>query len=133
METLGWTVGGPEGTPTLGAVGTTGAVGAADIGAGTTGIEGVAGTGLGTCAATVGFTSKAGFLHTLENPNAGTAAGGDEARGAYLSLEASARINRRLFCSDSRRASFALKGSTTIEERREYVSVGGPNRSPADG
>jgi hypothetical protein len=97
LEALGWTAGGPEDTPTLGAVGITGAIGGADSGAGTTGTEGVAETGFGTCTAAVGFASKAGFLHTLENPNAGTAAGGDEARGAYLSLEASARIARRLF------------------------------------
>ena len=80
-------------------------------------VAGTAGTiGLG---ATVGFASSAGFLQTLENPKAGMAAGGDEARGAYRSLDASARLAKRSFLSDSLRASFALRGSVAIDERRE--------------
>ena len=80
-------------------------------------VAGTMGTiGLG---ATVGFASSAGFLQTLENPKAGMAAGGDEARGAYRSLDASARLAKRSFLSDSLRASFALRGSVAIDERRE--------------
>lgn len=43
--------------------------------------------GFKDCDEVVGFTSKNGFLQTLD-PNAGTAAGGDDARGAQRSLEA---------------------------------------------
>lgn len=81
--------------------------------------RGAGATGLGAWTAGVGFASSAGFLQTLENPKAGTAAGGDEARGAYLSLENSARLAMRSFRSDSRRASFALNGSVAMDERLE--------------
>lgn len=80
----------------------------------------------------LGFTSSVGFLQTLD-PKAGTAAGGDEARGAYLSLDASARLaNRRSSLPGSRRESFAADGSMAIDERREYESAWGPSRSAGD-
>lgn len=73
--------------------------------------------------AVFGFTSRVGFLQTLD-PKAGTAAGGDEGRGAYLSLEASARLaNKRSSFPGSRRESLLVNGSTATEERREYESV----------
>jgi len=73
--------------------------------------------------AVFGFTSSVGFLQTLD-PNAGTAAGGDEGRGAYLSLEASARLaNKRSSFPGSRRESLLVNGSMATEERREYESV----------
>jgi hypothetical protein len=74
-------------------------------------------------AAIFGFTSGVGFLQSLD-PNAGTAAGGDEGRGAYLSLDASARLaNKRSSFPGSRRESLLVDGSTATEERREYESV----------
>jgi len=90
-------------------------------------------TGLGVAAAAVlGFTSRVGFLQTLD-PKAGTAAGGDEARGAYLSLDASARLaNKRSSLPGSRRESLAADGSMAIDERREYESTWGPSRSAGD-
>lgn len=89
--------------------------------------------GLGIAAATVlGFTSSVGFLQTLD-PKAGTAAGGDEARGAYLSLDASARLaNKRSSLPGSRRESLAADGSMATDERREYESTWGPSRSAGD-
>lgn len=73
--------------------------------------------------AVFGFTSRVGFLQTLD-PKAGTAAGGDEGRGAYLSLEASARLaNKRSSFPGSRRESLLVNGSMATEERREYESV----------
>lgn len=137
----------PEGIAGLEAVG----IGEAGTGAGPAGVDGVLGTGFGGCgvaaAVVEGFVSRAGFLQTLdENPNAGTAAGGDEARGAYLSRDASARLaskessrtgslagSRGGSLGTSRRPSLALKGSVTTDERREYESTGGPRRSDADG
>ena len=110
---VGGAVDRPDGMTGLGAEGTGGmveGVGAAAV----TEAVGIVGFG-----ATVGFASSAGFLQTFENPKAGIAAGGDEARGAYLSLEASARLANRSFRSDSRRASLALKGSVAMDERRE--------------
>lgn len=107
-----------------GGAGADGAVGAETVGAA---------TGFWTCAGGAGLASRAGFLHTLENPNAGTDAGGDEARGPYRSLLISARLAIKSFWSDSRRASFALNGAAATEVRREYVSPGGPGRSPPAG
>lgn len=70
----------------------------------------------------LGFASSVGFLQTLE-PKAGTAAGGEEARGAYLSLDASARLaSSKSSLPGSRRESLAADGSIAIEERREYKS-----------
>ena len=72
--------------------------------------------------AVFGFTSRVGFLQI--DPKAGTAAGGDEGRGAYLSLEASARLaNKRSSFPGSRRESLLVDGSMATEERREYESV----------
>ena len=147
----------PDGAPLLGTTGKEGAVVtgdavAAGAGAGagagaeemaeggaTTWGTGVAGagllawTGLGGGAAVLGFTSSVGFLQTLD-PKAGTAAGGDEARGAYLSLDASARLaNRRSSLPGSRRESLAADGSVATEERRGYESSWGPSRSAGDG
>lgn len=86
----------------------------------------------GGAAAVLGFTSSVGFLQTLD-PKAGTAAGGDEARGAYLSLDASARLaNKRSSLPGSRRESLAADGSIATDERREYESTWGPNRSAGD-
>lgn len=122
---VGGTVDRPAGMLGLGALG---ADGGAGVGT-TVLVADTGGAGLKECAGAVDFASKAGFLHTLD-PNAGTAAGGEDARGAYLSLEASARLAIKSFLSDSRRASFALSGSVATEERREYESSGAPNRSP---
>jgi hypothetical protein len=69
----------PEETLVFRAVGAVGAAGTAVDGAG----GGAVIAGFGGCGAVVGFASSAGFRHTLdENPKAGTAAGGDDARGA---------------------------------------------------
>lgn len=74
-----------------------------------------------------------GFLQTLDPPNAGMEAGGDEARGAYLSLDASARLaNRRSSLPGSRRESLALAGSMAMDDRLGYESTWGPNRSAGD-
>lgn len=89
-------------------------------GTGAAGAETLDGTTFeGGTAAALGFTSSVGFLQTLD-PKAGTAAGGDEARGAYLSLDASARLaNRRSSLPGSRRESLAAEGSMAMDERRE--------------
>lgn len=107
----------PEG---IAGLGTVEAMGVTAAGAGAD-PEGVGATAFCAWAWAVGagFASRAGFLQTLENPKAGTAAGGEEARGAYLSFENSARLAIRSFRSDSRLASFELSGSVAIEERRE--------------
>jgi hypothetical protein len=89
-------------------------------------------TGLGGTTTVLLLASSAGALQTLD-PKAGTAAGGDEARGAYLSLDASARLARRASSfPGSRRSSFAAMGSIASEERREYESTCGPSRSDGD-
>lgn len=128
----------PEGTLFLGATGGGGAVATGAAKAGPTVAKGAAGgcaigggagaAGVGTldgstlgggATAALGFTSEVGFLQTLD-PKAGTAAGGDEARGAYLSLDASARLaNRRSSLPGSRRESLTTDGSIAIDERRE--------------
>lgn len=96
------------------------------------GVMACAGLGVGT-AAGLGFTSSVRFLQSLD-PKAGTAAGGDEARGAYLSLDASARLaKRRSSLPGSRRGSLAADGSMATDERREYESTWGPSRSAGDG
>ena len=67
----------------------------------------------------VGFASRMGALHTLDPPKAGIEAGGDDARGAYLSLDASARLaNIASSLPGSRRASLVERVSP-IGERRE--------------
>lgn len=65
---------GTEGT--VGACVTEGAGAADDAGVGAEGAEGFDG-----CDAMLGLASSMGFLQTLD-PKAGTAAGGDDARGA---------------------------------------------------
>jgi hypothetical protein len=110
----------PDGTLAFGAVGTTGA--ALTV----TGAETVAGEGAGTtdlgcgAAAVLGLASGAGALQTLY-PKAGTAAGGDEARGAYLSLDASARLASKASSFPGSR--LAADGSMASEARREYEST----------
>jgi hypothetical protein len=90
-----------------------------------------AGFGGGIMAA-LGLTSSAGALQTLD-PKAGTAAGGDEGRGAYLSLEASARLaSKASSFPGSRRESLVADGSIASEGRREYESTCGPGRSDGD-
>ena len=96
-------------------MGVTGGAGA------TTGVFG------GGAAVVLGLASGTGALHTLD-PKAGTAAGGEEGRGAYLSLEASARLASRA----SSFRSFAEAGSIATEERREYKSTCGPARSDGE-
>jgi hypothetical protein len=124
----------PAGTLALGAVGTTDVV-LTGTGGGTVGVGGgatTAGFGSGTLTVVLDLTSSAGALQTLE-PNAGTAAGGEEGRGAYLSLDASARLaNRASSFPGSRRGSLAADGSTAREGRREYESSCGPDRSDGD-
>jgi hypothetical protein len=84
---VGGTVASPAGMFGLevrGAVGA-GVAGATVAGATTVGATdgGAATAGLGGCGAGVDFASRAGFLHTFdEKPKAGTAAGGEEGRGA---------------------------------------------------
>jgi hypothetical protein len=91
----------------------------------------IAGFGVGT-AAGLGLISSAGALQTLD-PKAGTAAGGEEGRGAYLSLEASARLAKRASSfPGSRLESFDVEGSTATDGRREYESTCGPDRSDGD-
>lgn len=110
---------------------TTGGANAEDVGVIDTGV--LICTGLeGATAAGLGRTSSVGFLQTLD-PKAGTAAGGDEARGAYLSLDASARLaNKRSSLPGSRRESLAADGSMATDERREYESTWDPRRSAGD-
>jgi hypothetical protein len=74
---VGGAIDNPAGTLDFGAAVVAGVV----TGANDPGAEGAACTGFGSCNAVVGFASRSGFLQTLE-PKAGTAAGGDEARGA---------------------------------------------------
>jgi hypothetical protein len=131
----------PEGTLVLGAVGTIGVAALAGTGVGTVGVEGTdamgfdggGGSGCGGGAVTVlDLISSAGALQTLD-PKAGTAAGGDEARGAYLSLEASARLaSKASSFPGSRRESLAANGSMASEGRRGYESTCGPGRSDGD-
>jgi hypothetical protein len=124
----------PEGTLALGAVGTTVDV-LTGTGGGTAGGGGgatTAGFGGGTLTAVLDLTSSAGALQTLD-PKAGTAAGGDEGRGAYLSLDASARLaNKASSFPGSRRESLLADGSMAREGRREYESTCGPGRSDGD-
>ena len=105
-----------------------GAVGGAGAGAGAV-WEGLGGaTGAALC-----LVSSIGALQTLDPPNAGIEAGGDEARGAYLSLDASARLaSKASSLPGSRRASFADMGSITRDERLEYESTWRPSRSDGD-
>ena len=125
-ETEGTTTGGTEAEDAAGGGATTGGVGAKGAGlAACTGLRGGA-------AVVLGLASSAELLQTLD-PKAGTAAGGDEARGAYLSLDASARLaNRRSSFPGSRRESLTLDESMAVEGRREYESTCGPNRSAGD-
>lgn len=124
----------PDGTLVLGAAGAgsaaataAGAAGAEGAAGGAgTGAAGATGTGLTVCAglrggaaAMLGLASSVGFLQTLD-PKAGTAAGGEEGRGAYLSRDASARLaSKRSSLPGSRRESLATDGSIAREERRE--------------
>lgn len=113
------------------AVGTGVTGGGASTGA--TGTEGAGGAGFGGCATTtLGLTSGTGALQTLD-PKAGMEAGGDEARGAYLSLDASARLAKSASSLPGSRRSLADRGSTARDERREYESTWGPSRSDGDG
>jgi hypothetical protein len=131
----------PDGMLALGAVGTIGAVlagaaettGSAGDGAGAVRVDAAGATGFGGGNETVvGLASGTGALHTLD-PNAGTAAGGDEGRGAYLSLEASARLaSKASSFPGSRRESFWPVGSMASDERREYKSACDPIRSEGD-
>lgn len=68
----------PVGTIGFGGWGTGGAAAAGP--GGSPADAGAAGFGAG--AACGGFESSAGLIQTLEKPNAGTEAGGDDARGA---------------------------------------------------
>jgi hypothetical protein len=123
----------PGGRLALGAVGTIGVVLAA-AGVCTVGVDGVTtvGFGGGTIGAVLDLTSSAGALQTLD-PKAGTAAGGDEGRGAYLSLDASARLaSKASSFPRSRRESLAEEGSTAREGRLEYESTCGPDLSDGD-
>jgi hypothetical protein len=117
----------------LGAVGATSVV-LARTGVGAVGVGGAitASFGGATTGTVLGLTSNAGALQTLD-PKAGTAAGGDEGRGAYLSLDASARLaNKASSFPRSRRESLAVDGSTAREGRREYESICGPDLSEGD-
>jgi hypothetical protein len=82
---------------------------------------GVGGAGFdGAIGAALGLLSETGALQTLDPPKAGIEAGGDEARGAYLSLDASARLARRASSfPGSRRGSLAERGSIAREDRLE--------------
>jgi hypothetical protein len=91
---------------------------------GVTGATGVAEAAGMACAgldgATGGLASVIGALQTLDPPKAGMEAGGDEARGAYLSRDASARLaSRASSFPGSRRGSLADMGSSAREERLE--------------
>lgn len=88
--------------------------------------------GIGAIVAVFVLFSRAGALHTLE-PKAGTAAGGDEGRGAYRSLDASARLARSASSfPGSRRRSLDIDGSMAMDCRREYESTWGPARSEGE-
>jgi hypothetical protein len=83
--------------------------------------------------ATFGLLSATGALHTLEPPKAGMEAGGEDARGAYLSLDASARLaNKASSLPGSRRVSLVDSGSIAREGRLGYESPCGPNLSDGD-
>lgn len=134
---VGGKVARPEGMFVLGAVGTmefeTEGV---DV-TGMTGIEDGSGVGCvgfgGGAGLAFDLVSAIGALQTLEPPKAGMEAGGDEARGAYLSLDASARLaNKASSLPGSLRGSLADSGSIARDERREYESAWGPSRSDGD-
>lgn len=126
---VGGKVARPEGMLVLGAVGTMGFATELVGVTGATGVEGtkpVGGAGLagGTVVVVLGLASDIGALQTLDPPKAGIEAGGDEARGAYLSLEASARLaSRASSLPGSLRGSLADRGSIARDERREYESA----------
>jgi hypothetical protein len=129
---VGGAIARPDGALALGAVGIIG-VGSAKTGAGAVGTVGTGTVGFGDGAGTVVvLTSSVGALQTLD-PKAGTAAGGDEGRGAYLSLDASARLaSKASSFPGSRRESLAGDGSIASEGRREYESTCGPGRSDGE-
>ena len=121
MGPVGGRVERPGGMFAFGAVGMTG------VAAGGGGAEGVVGTGgtvfAGGAVVVFGLASGTGALQTLD-PKAGIEAGGDEGRGAYLSLDASARLARRASSlAGSRRGSLVDRGSTATDDRREYEST----------
>lgn len=122
----------PDEMLALGAVGTTGVV-LAGIEIDTTGADATGTTGFGSGADTVlALTSGTGALQTLE-PNAGTAAGGEDGRGAYRSRDASARLARRgSSFPGSLRESLPVTESIATEGRREYKSACDPKRSDGD-
>ena len=85
MGPVGGAVASPAGMFGFGVVGAGGAGGAGAAEGTTAGVAGggAVTAGFGGCAAVADFASSAGFRHTFdEKPKAGTAAGGDEARGA---------------------------------------------------
>jgi hypothetical protein len=132
---VGGAAGTAEGRLAFGAVGTARLV-LVGAGAETTGVVGTTGVGFeaatgGGAGAALGLISSAGFFQTLE-PKAGTAAGGDEGRGAYLSLDASARLASKASSLPGSLRSLADDGSTASEGRREYESIGGPERSDGE-
>ena len=138
VEAEGAMAGGTGAEDAAGGGAMTGGLGATGAGlAVCTGLRGGNGGGgaaaaAAAAAAVLGFPSSAVFLQSLD-PKAGTAAGGDEARGAYLSLDASARLaNRRSSFPGSRRESLTPDESTAVDGRREYESTCGPNRSAGD-
>lgn len=122
----------PDGTLGLLAAGVTEDV-VVDTTGGASGVEGAAIAGFdGVTVGAGGFGSRAGALQTLD-PKAGTAAGGEDGRGAYLSRDASARLaSKASSFPGSRRESFAADDSTAIDGRREYDSACGPDRSDGD-
>ena len=72
----------------------------------------------------LGLASRTGALQTCDPPKAGIDAGGDEARGAYRSLDASARLaSMASSLPGSRRGSLVDRGSTAMDVRRGYVSA----------
>ena len=91
---------------------------------------------IGFCCDTKGILvlgSDTEALQTFDPPKAGIEAGGDEARGAYLSLDASARLAKRASSlPGSRRGSLEDWGSMTRDDRREYVSTWEPSRSDGE-
>jgi len=129
----------PDGIVDLGAVGTVG------VFIGVTGVVEVVGATLeagvdwiwagfvGATGTALGLLSGMGALQTLDPPKAGMEAGGDEARGAYLSLDASARLaSRASSLPGSLRTSLAESGSIASEDRLEYESPCGPSLSEGD-
>jgi hypothetical protein len=122
----------PDGTLGLLAAGATEAVAAGTTG-GACGVEGAAIAGFdGVTVGAGSFGSGAGALQTLD-PKAGTAAGGEDGRGAYLSRDASARLaSKASSLPGSRRDSFAADDSTATDGRREYDSTCEPARSDGD-